>query len=617
MISSRLSIFYVALGVAIALRVALIPNPGFEADVSFWKSWGLAVLDHGVIAGLPLTNFNYPTPFAYVLGVMAWIYRLFADPHTFNEFWNNSNLLFLAVSKAFPILADLGIAGIFVYIGRHAKKLGFPELRVTDYGLLAIVYLLSPIALIDGAWWGQIDSVGVFLFLLALLATLHRFSFLAGVIFMVAMMTKLQNMIYGPVFFLFIWQYLGFSALTKAIAGATLTFIGLNIEFILAKQSWRIIASIVGNYDYFPWISLNAYNPWWIFSGAAGMQMSDKVLALGIMNAKTVGLLTFASMYLFAVLKQFTATMQQRYNATKPHRLTVSLPQHFMESLIIVNAAFFLFQTQSHERYAFPLSVFLLLWSPFFISNLESRISNSRIKLFAFFYSLFTIVYFYNLHTALIINYPNNGIALLSTLNTPTLTLAASAILTGLFGIFITHLVRASRGTGYWLLVTGAIFISALLFYNKPLFTKEPVALSSIAPLSASTGYGSRQVDMPAVSGFGIDKWQPLSVQYAFYTTGIGTHAPARETYDIGGKFRTLKTDMGVDTNGGPQGSVTFEIWGDGKKLFDSGLIKRFELPRHADVDITGVNTLELVVTDGGNGNVDDHADWLNTTLYP
>ena len=121
------STFYVLLAIAFLLRLVLIPNPGFEADISFWKSWGLATLDFGVIQGLPLTNFNYPTPFAYVLGFMVWIYRLFADPHNFNEFWDNANLLFLTIAKAFPILADFGIAGVFLYIGKHAKKLGFPD----------------------------------------------------------------------------------------------------------------------------------------------------------------------------------------------------------------------------------------------------------------------------------------------------------------------------------------------------------------------------------------------------------------------------------------------------------------------------------------------------------
>ncbi len=584
---------YILLGIAFLARVVLIPNPGFEADVSFWKSWGLATLDLGVIKGLPLTNFNYPTPFAYFLGFMVWIYSLFANPHNFNEFWQNTNLLFLTISKIFPILADFGIAGIFFYIGKHAKKLGFPLVPTSVFYVLAFTYLFNPLSLFDGALWGQIDSVGVFLFLCALLALLRRLPFVAGLIFMIAMMTKLQNMIYGPIFFLFAWQTLGTAGLVRTIAGAFAGFIGLNIEFILARQSWRIMESITGNYDYFPWLSLNAYNPWWIFSGANGQQISDKVAAIGLLNEKTVGLFAFSSLYLFTVLRQFFDKK--------------TVVRSFLESLILINASFFLFQTQSHERYAFPLSVFLLLWLPF-IKN---------IKLFAMLYSLFTIVYFYNLHTALIVNYPLNGIALLNGLNIPWLTIAASITLTALFVVLVAYLIRASRVTRTIAFATCIVFFMLIGVGNLPLITKKPIPLGKIKPIKSVTGYGGRQVNMPVMASFGFDKWSPLSVQYAFYKTGIGTHAPASDTYDINRKFKTLTTDYGIDTNGGPQGSVVFEVYGDSRLLFRSDVVKRFDLPRHAQIDIAGVKILELVVTDAGDGKTDDHADWLNTYLHP
>ena len=316
--------FWVGLVLALFLRLALIPNPGFEADLSFWKAWGLAVVDKGIIEGLKVSNSNYPTPFMYTLGAMVWVYKLFADPHNFNEFWNNSNLLFLTISKMLPILADFGIAGIIIWIGkRHSgldpesssiKRLD-PRLRGDDRPssffqssqltyILALLYLLSPISLIDGAWLGQVDSVGVFIFLAAVVAVLKRWPVLAGLLYMVGVMTKLQNMIYGPVFFLFVWQTLGYQGLVRAIAGSTLAFFGLNIEFFLTHNMARVMASLTENYDYFPLMSLNAYNLWWIASGAKGMAMSDKFLALGIMNAKTVGLVLFSGVYLFAVLRQ-------------------------------------------------------------------------------------------------------------------------------------------------------------------------------------------------------------------------------------------------------------------------------------------------------------------------
>src|SRR5260221_612981 len=137
----------ILLAFALVCRLVLIPNPGFEADVSFWKSWGLAVRDFGIVKGLPLTNFNYPTPFAYVLSWMATIYSFFADPHNYNEFWSNANLLFLAISKAPSIIADFGIFAILIWIGKNAKRIGFPPLPTTLYALLALLYILNPLAL--------------------------------------------------------------------------------------------------------------------------------------------------------------------------------------------------------------------------------------------------------------------------------------------------------------------------------------------------------------------------------------------------------------------------------------------------------------------------------------
>lgn len=576
---------------ALLLRLVLIPNPGFEADISFWKSWGLGVVDFGLIKGIAVTNNNYPIPFAYVLGLMVGIYKLFADPHNFNQFWSNTNVLFLAVSKAFPILADFGIAGIILWFGRNTKRIGLPDMHPPFYFLLTTYYLLNPISIIDGALWGQVDSLGVFIFLLAVVFAVKKKPMLAGAIFICAMMTKLQNMIYGPLFFLFLWKYMGFDGLMRAIIGATVTFFGLNIEFLLARNMSRVIASLTENYDYFPLMSLNAFNLWWIVAKAHGMEVSDKLLAIGIANAKTVGLFLFSSSYLFAVLRQVFPR---------------DLLRNFFEGLIIINASFFLFQTQSHDRYAFPLSVFLLLWFPF---------SKIRIPLFFILYTLFSIFYFYNLHTALIFNYPLNGFPFLSTLTNPIYTLFTSVVLIGLFIVFLFFIARRS----HWIVSMIPIIVFAILLTakNLPLIQKKPVSLTKLTPYVSEQEYGRPVMNMPVGAQFAIHKQSFLSDQYAFYRTGIGTHARSFFNYDIGGHFRRFTTDYGIDTEAGDKGTVIFEIYGDGNLLHRSPVQGRFTLPGHADVDITGIKILGLIVTDSGDGNNDDHADWLMPTLWP
>jgi len=595
---------------AVFLRLFLVGNTGFEADISFWKSWGLAVSDFGIVRGLPLTNFNYPTPFGYFLAVMVRTYSIFADPHNFNEFWRNNNLWFLFVAKLPAILADFGIAGIILWIGKNTKQMNFPQLPFTFYQLLALVYLLNPVSIIDGAWWGQLDSLGILLFLLAFLFVLRRNSFVAGVIFMVAMMTKLQNMIYGPIFFLLVWQISGWTGLLQSVAGSALTFFGLNIEFILSHNSGRVIESLTGNYDYFPWLSLNAFNPWWIYSGAAGMKGSDKTLVLGLLSAKHLGLTLFSGGYLFAVLHM----LWKKHGAG-----AAEYTQKFLEAFIIVNGSFFLFQTESHDRYAFPLIVVLLLWGAFAIRERLTQKETLQIfttrpfRIFSIIYILFSLFYFYNLHTALIFNYPNNGIPVLSALTAPWLTIAVSYVFTSAFLWFILWLARDS----FWTLILPISLISLMLiFKNMPLITHRPVSIESLTPTEYKQDYGSRQINMPINAGSGFKNWSALSVQYAFYRHGIGTHASGYQIFDVGRLFRRFSFDYGIDTEAGTKASVTFEVWGDDKRLFASEKMGRFDLPRHADVDISGVRMLKLVVTDAGDGITDDHADWLNPKLY-
>ena len=570
---------------AIVIRLLLIPNPGFEADISFWKSWGLATYDKGIVEGMKVTNNNYPTPFAYTLGGMVWVYSMFQDPHIFNDFWNNTNLLFLTISKLFPILADVGIAAIILYIGKNTKKLGFPTLPPIGYWILSIGYLLSPISIIDGSVWGQIDSVGVFIFLISLLFILKKQPFVGGLIFMLAMMTKLQNMIYGPLFFLFAWQYGGFTFVIQAIAGALAGFLGLNAQFFLTKNADRVLASLTENYDYFPWMSLNAYNLWWIVSGAKGMATSDKLSVIGMVNAKTVGLLLFSGFYLFAMLRQFVKNNLQTC----------------IEGLIIINASFFLFQTQSHDRYAFPLSVFILLLAPF--------VKNK--KLFILLYSLFTVFYFYNLHTALVINYPNNGIPLLSLLTQPFFTMTTSYILLGLFSVFLF------LSTKLFVLVPIVVVI-ILSILNLPLRTKNPISLNKITPFVSEQQYGTRQIDKTVQGSFGgPNTWTRLSVQYAFYRQGIGTHANSKYTYNLNKNFSRFETDFGIDTESGTKASAIFEIYGDDTLLFRSEKMGRFDLPKHVSVTVVDVKNLTLITTDAGDGNTDDHTDWLHPKLWP
>ncbi|MBR4751627.1 MAG: NPCBM/NEW2 domain-containing protein [Thermoguttaceae bacterium] len=103
-----------------------------------------------------------------------------------------------------------------------------------------------------------------------------------------------------------------------------------------------------------------------------------------------------------------------------------------------------------------------------------------------------------------------------------------------------------------------------------------------------------------------------LSTGNRAYSSGLCAHAPSELSCDLGKKWKTLRFGYGLEKGG--SGSVVFVVRGDGKELFRSELITDHEL-HNETVDVSNVQTLELVVEDGGNGNTSDHSIWIKPTL--
>ena len=108
----------------------------------------------------------------------------------------------------------------------------------------------------------------------------------------------------------------------------------------------------------------------------------------------------------------------------------------------------------------------------------------------------------------------------------------------------------------------------------------------------------------------------PLSVGGIPYKKGVGTHADSIWTTPLRGRAARFRALVGVQDNTSG-GTVEFIVLGDGKVLFRSGIMRNHDRPKQIDVDLTGVQTLTLQVTDGGDGIQYDHADWIKPELIP
>jgi hypothetical protein len=60
---------------------------------------------------------------------------------------------------------------------------------------------------------------------------------------------------------------------------------------------------------------------------------------------------------------------------------------------------------------------------------------------------------------------------------------------------------------------------------------------------------------------------------------------------------------------------VTFEVYTDGAKVYDSGVMTGSSASKDVSVNVSGKGELRLVVTTASDGNAYDHANWADAKL--
>ena len=104
-----------------------------------------------------------------------------------------------------------------------------------------------------------------------------------------------------------------------------------------------------------------------------------------------------------------------------------------------------------------------------------------------------------------------------------------------------------------------------------------------------------------------------IEVGDEFFESGLYAHAPSLFRVRLDGKWETFETGFGLQNGHG--GSVVFVIKGDGRELFRSETITVRQL-RRATVSVKGMDVLELIAEDAGDGNNSDWGMWVEPILY-
>jgi hypothetical protein len=115
----------------------------------------------------------------------------------------------------------------------------------------------------------------------------------------------------------------------------------------------------------------------------------------------------------------------------------------------------------------------------------------------------------------------------------------------------------------------------------------------------------------------GRDDGGSLKLDGRQYSKGVGVHSDSEIVLHLDKKYSRFFADIGVNDRVRDEGSVKFQVFADGKKVYDSGVMNGSSPVKGVIVRTNDVKELRLVVTDAGDGATSDHADWAAARLLP
>ena len=131
-------------------------------------------------------------------------------------------------------------------------------------------------------------------------------------------------------------------------------------------------------------------------------------------------------------------------------------------------------------------------------------------------------------------------------------------------------------------------------------FAAETIGLESLDLSSLRQGWGTPQVNRSI-------REQPLRIAGKTYAHGVGTHANSTFRLLLNRGSERFTASVGVDDAAGDSATVVFQVIADGKRVYSSGTMKRGQAAKTVSVDLKGVRTMQLLVTDAGDGITNEY----------
>jgi len=376
LLSKRSLLLSGAIAFGLILRLVLAAmNEGYVNDLSLFHYWGNYAFNEGLF-NLYHGDFflDYPPGYLYVLYIVAALQKLFNITY--------GSAAFLVLYKLPTILVDL-FASYYIF-KQASRKLSFP----VSFGLM-LMYLFNPVVLLDGAVWGQVDSIFTLLIVVSIGLYIDGKLGKASIVFAIAALTKPQAFIFAPIVLLVLLYNKRWKAVLTCAAWGFGTFLLLSLPlFLKGGGLWQLIDLYRGTLSSYAYATLNAFNTYMLFN--FNWISTDHMVA-------------GASLAFYGTIAILAAVAYAAYIGIRGKAKLSSL--YFIAAALIIIV--FMFVTKMHERYMFA-AVMLLMMA--FIQSLDRRLLYLSYG--------FTITNTLNLYTVLAFSkvttfVPNDGVAIL------------------------------------------------------------------------------------------------------------------------------------------------------------------------------------------------------------
>ncbi|MBY0505410.1 MAG: DUF1800 family protein [Bryobacteraceae bacterium] len=141
--------------------------------------------------------------------------------------------------------------------------------------------------------------------------------------------------------------------------------------------------------------------------------------------------------------------------------------------------------------------------------------------------------------------------------------------------------------------------------------------LSDLRWVSAVNGRGEVERDNPVAATAGGKAPERLMLRGQSYRKGLGMFPVAEVKYNLDKKYERFSAVLGIDDTAAGRGSAIFEVWSGTTMLFKSDKLTGTSAPQHVSLMVQDKTDLILKVTDAGDGNAFDVADWADARLLP